>query len=150
MASGFTEEARLVLDLEKRGASDGCLWVRQCRWPSNFPPGLLPPFSIELPPFLSGPSRGSVMICRAARYIFYHIWFCKASRLHRNAKLLAVPKPSFTHSVDAQQGYSGGIQSTRQVPRAYPGGPAVGDDPWVEESTTKPKLCRLTTHGGRD
>lgn len=84
---------------------------------TNFPPGLLPPFSVELPPFLSGPSRESVMICRAAIYIFYHIWFCKASKLHRNAKLPAVPKPSFTYSVDAQQGYNGGIQSTRKVPQ---------------------------------
>lgn len=39
------------------------------------------------------------MVCRTDIYIFYHVQFCKASKPHRNAKLLAVLKLSFTYSV---------------------------------------------------
>lgn len=66
---------------------------------TNFSLGLLPGFSIELPPFLSGPSQDSVLVFRTAIHIFYCIQFCRVSELPRNAKLLGVPKPSFTYSL---------------------------------------------------
>lgn len=80
---------------------------------TNFSLGLLPGFSIDRPISFRPKPRLSIGF-RAAMHIFYHIRLCRASKPHRNAKLLGSPSPN-SHTFCCM-GYDGGIQATMQTP----------------------------------